>query len=216
MLKFITSRRIVRAYRNEEFFGLIIYGPQGIGKSTYMLKVMYEVLGDWDLVFKNLAFSIDDVIDLVRRTKRERLTVVGLDDVGVHLHKYIALEDRDLTRLITNWVDVIRTKCSSLLLTTVHPGNVLKGLRESLGFNYGRVLRVPEEPLLRAVKVYRQVFVPPNETRLKSTYIDVFKCRLPDDVYERYIKMRREFYERVEETLLKKVEEREEKVKGRV
>jgi len=199
----------VRAYNEESFFGLIIYGPQGIGKSTYMLKVMYEVLEDWGLVFENLAFSIDDVIDLIKRTKRRRLTVVGLDDVGIHLHKYIALEDKDLSRLITNWVDVVRTKCSALLLTTVHPGNILKGVRESLGFHYGRVLRIQGEPLFRAVKVYRQVFVPPNETWLSSVYIDTFRCRLPNKVYDYYVKLRREFYERVEETLLKKVEERE-------
>jgi len=207
VLNFITSKRVVRAYNEEGFFGLIIYGPQGVGKSTYMLKVMHEVLGDWGLVLENLAFSISDVIDLVKRTKRRRLMVVGLDDVGIHLHKYVALEDRDLARLVTNWIDVVRTKCSALLLTTVHPGNVMKGVRESLGFNFGRVMHV--RGLLRAVKVYRQVFVPPDSTWLKLEYVDVFKCRLPDDVYERYIKLRRRFYEEVEESLLERVEERE-------
>jgi len=201
---FMTTRKILRAWRAHEFYGLIVYGPQGIGKSSYMLQVMYQVYGDWDLVFENVIFSLDDLVDLIKMTKEtdERLKLIGWDDAGIHGHKYVYFRKRDAVALISAWLDVARTKVAGLIVTTVDPRNLLKPVRESLGMRYGKVLRADAHHR-RAVRVYDQHLMPTGARFLRKSHVDFFNVYLPDDVYQRYLEMRKEFYREAEERLLK-------------
>ena len=205
--QFVTTRRILNAWNRHEFYGLIIYGPQGIGKSSYMLQVMYQVYGDWDKVFQNLIFSLDDLVDLIKRTResRWRLKLIGWDDAGVHGHKYVYFRRRDAAALISAWLDVARTKVAGFLITTVNPGALLKPVRESLGMRYGKVTKT-DAYNHRAVCVYDQLTTPTGARFLKKSYVDYFNVRLPDGVYERYRKMREQFYWDVEARLLELAE----------
>jgi hypothetical protein len=205
--QFITTKNILRAWNRHEFYGLIIYGPQGIGKSSYMLQVMYQVYGDWDRVFQNLIFSLDDLVDLIKRTResRWRMKLIGWDDAGVHGHKYVYFRRRDAAALISAWLDVARTKVAGLLITTVNPRTLLKPMRESLGIRYGKVTKTNSD-YGRAVVVYDQLLMPTDVKFLKKNYVDYFNVRLPDKVYERYMMLREQFYWDVEARLLELVD----------
>jgi hypothetical protein len=216
---FITTKKIEDAYKKYEFFGLIIYGEQGIGKTTYMLKVMYDVYGDWNTVFEHLIFSLDDLIDLIEESRGKRFKVIGWDDAGIHGHKYKYFRKRDAVELISAWLDVARTKTASLLITTVNPLNLLKPIRESLGMKYGKVVRY-DSANERLITVYNRTILPNGKTYVKKMYADKFTAILPDHVYERYLKLRSEFYRQAEEQIMKvakkSLEETEEEEELRV
>jgi hypothetical protein len=163
-----TSRRILEAYEKCEFFGLIVYGPQGIGKSTYMLKVLKEVYGSWDLALKHVVFSLDDLIDIIKT--EERILCIGWDDAGIHGHKYKYFRHKESVELISAWLDAIRTQVAGLIITTVNPFNLLKPVRTSLGMRYGKVIVNKEEYDYRAVKVY-EMTVLPNGKHSQDVYI---------------------------------------------
>jgi hypothetical protein len=206
--QFVTTRKILRAWRAHEFYGLIVYGPQGIGKSSYMLQVMYQVYRDWDKVFENLIFSLDDLVDLIKRTREadERLKLVGWDDAGVHGHKYVYFRRRDAAALISAWLDVARTKVAGLIITTVDPRNLLKPVRENLGMRYGKVFKA-DAYRRRVVRVYDQHLLPTGACFLRKSHVDYFNVYLPDGVYKRYLELRKEFYQEAEERLLEFAEE---------
>jgi hypothetical protein len=199
----MTTRKILQAWRRHEFYGLIVYGPQGIGKSSYMLQVMYQVYRDWDKVFQNLIFSLDDLVDLIKRTReaKERLKLVGWDDAGVHGHKYEALRRRGVVALISAWLDVARTKIAGLIITTVDPRNLLKPVRESLGMRYGKVFKA-DAYRRRAVCVYDQHLMPTGICFITKSHVDYFNVYLRDDIYQRYLEMRKEFYREAEARLI--------------
>jgi hypothetical protein len=201
--KFITARKILEAYEMNEFFGLIIYGEQSIGKTTYMLKVMYEVYRNWDLVFKHLVFSFDDLVDIIKNND-QRFVVIGWDDAGIHGHKYRYFRSRESVELISAWLDAIRTQVSALLITTVNPLNLLKPIRDSLGMRYGKVIR--HKDIRRYARVYSQTVLPDGKKILKLMFIDCFKARLPDHVYEKYLEKRNAFYRETKERLIEAIE----------
>jgi hypothetical protein len=205
---FLTSKRIEWAWSHIEFFGLIIYGRQGIGKSTYMLKVMHDVYGDWDKVFKYLVFSLDDLIDIMKKAKESRIKVIGWDDAGVHGHKYLYFREKEKVELLSAWIDVVRTRIAGWLITTPDPRNLLKPVRESPGFYYGKVV-LRGGGLARLVKVYERVYLPSGDIMVRKAYYDVFKARLPDDVYKEYMERRKAFYEEAEERLMEYIRSKE-------
>jgi len=203
---FITTKKIDEAYKYERFFGLIIYGDQGVGKSTYMLKVLYDVYGDWDIVFEHIIFSFDDLIDLIKKTREmskrnERIKVIGWDDAGIYGHKYIYFRKREAVELVSAWIDVVRTRIASILITTINPFNLLKPIRESTGFKFGKVVRLNKDDD-RQITVYNRTILPNCKTYVKKMYVDTFTARLPDNIYSRYLEMRKKFYEVAEARLV--------------
>ena len=211
-MKFITTKRVEWAWSHIEFFGLIIYGRQGIGKSTYMLKVMNDIYQDWDEVFRHLVFSLDDLVDIMRKAKDKRIKVIGWDDAGIHGHKYLYFRDKEKVELISAWIDVVRTRIAGWLITTPDPRNLIRPVRESPGFYYGKVV-LRGSGLLRLLKAYERIYLPSGSVMIRKTYYDQFKCRLPNDVYKQYMELRMGFYEEAERRLMRYIDEKEMEMK---
>ena len=203
-VKSITAKKIIDAYINNAFFGLIIYGRQGIGKTTYMLKVMYDVYGSWDLVFKHLVFSLDDLVDVIKNDDK-RFIVIGWDDAGIHGHKYRYFRSRESAELISAWLDAIRTQVSALLITTVNPMNLLKPIRDSLGFMFGKVTLVNSYGE-REITVYNRTFLPTGASFVRKSYVEFFSAKLDDNVYKKYLEMRDAFYKEAKKRLIDALE----------
>ena len=197
-----TSRKILDAYEKCEFFGVIVYGSQGIGKSTYMLKVLKEVYGSWDLALQHVVFSFDDLIDIIR--SEERIPCIGWDDAGIHGHKYKYFKHKESAELISAWLDAIRTQIAGLIITTVNPFNLLKPVRTSLGMRYCKVTHHIEDH--RIANVYEMSVLPNGKTFTRCIYKDYFKARLPDHIYRKYIAMRDQFYKEAKKRLIEAIE----------
>lgn len=207
--RFITSRRIAAAYRRYEFFGLIVTGPQGIGKSVYALKVLQELYGSWSTMKRYIVFSLEDLINIFE-TKGRHLCVVW-DDAGIHGHKYLVYYSKKLGQLIQGYIDVVRTKLASMIVTVPSHTELMKPIRDSPGFRVARIQRAEGSPDTRAAVVYTRAAVPFRSRWVKS-YIDIFNVHMDDAVYSEYMEMRKQFYEDAERRLIRYVRKLAEKL----
>jgi len=209
---FITAECIAKAYKEGGFFGLIVYGPQNIGKSSYMLKVMAELYNyDWNKVFKHVVFSLEDLIRVMKRSMYNRIKVIGWDDAGVHGHKYVYFEDPELVRLVEGWLHTIKTRLGGLIITTLDPESLMKPLRVNLGMLQGEVER--NGGPYRVVTVYRPIYIPGLGRRYPKVYRDHYNVMLPDEVYKRYDALRKSYYYEAEDRLRGRVEEKLAKIR---
>ena len=207
MLDLITAKKIEEAYRTGGFFGIIVYGKQNIGKSSYMLKVMAELYAyNWDRVFKHVVFDLDQVVRVLEKSRKNRIKVIGWDDAGVHGHKYVYFRNREVVELIDDWLQVIKTGVAGLIVTTPSPEELMLPLRANPGMRLGAVRSIGGP--YRMVAVYEPAYFPNRGFRYVKSYYDTFNVMLPDHVYKRYTEMRRKYYVEVEERLLSKVKER--------
>ncbi|MHA1594314.1 MAG: hypothetical protein ACTSXX_06160, partial [Candidatus Baldrarchaeia archaeon] len=135
------AKKIKRAFNRNEFCGAIIYGVQGVGKSSYALRVAKEVYDSWEKALNVCFFDIREFISFLE--ENERTPVAIIDDAGVWLSKYLFFRNVHYVDYITGLIHVIRTKLSGLLLTTPDPQALLKSIR-ALDFYYVKIIRKNE------------------------------------------------------------------------
>lgn len=185
------TERIWDAIDERGFVGSIIFGSQRIGKSSYGLKVLYEIYGDWDTVLeKYCLFDLNDVLELLEKSVEERKQVNAFmwDDAGVHASKHIFFSDRKKAQLLQSLFDVVGLYLGGVILTTPSPTNLLKALRD---YEFYRVkITRKNEYWGRNALGYRNILLPSGASYIKKVFQDNFSCRLPDDVYSRYEEMR--------------------------
>ncbi len=199
---FWLTQKILKAFKNEGFVSAEIFGRQGIGKTTYALKVMREVyahLGDPDPWSRALQFTFFDVRDVLPYLKeanqrRIRIPVILLDDAGIWLDKY-EWRSEDM-RNFAKLYKLMRTLVSGVLFTTPSENDLLKSIRDKSWYKVKIVrngVNRDGKPLgMAKLYVYdiRKV-----KTRLESVVveraIDEFSVHLRDDVYQRYQELRR-------------------------
>jgi hypothetical protein len=92
------------------------------------------------------------------------------------------------------WLDVIRTKLAGLIITTPNPLSLVKPIRESPGIRYGKVIKTSGKDKQRIVKIYSREWYPNGVIIPHVEFYDSFKAWLPDDIYERYMSLRKKFY----------------------
>lgn len=198
---FGTTQKILNAYDNMDFYGLIVTGPQGIGKSTYAIKVLLEVYGSWRVAKNYIVFTMTDLITMLREAEEgERIKCILWDDAGIHAHKYMYFENRKLVQLLEAFIDVARTKIAGWIITVPNMDELAKPLKRSPGFRIGVVRQRSGD--WRCVTVYEREFIPPR-TYVRKAYRDVFRARLNDSIYTEYMEMRRMFYMIAEANLIK-------------
>jgi len=194
----ILGNIIFNAYYNYGFVSAFVYGSQGVGKTTYALKVMYNVYGDWDEVLGNTYFYVDDLIPRLHRCADEgkRIRCILLDDAGVWLIKYRWSERFSVW--FCQLFNLIRTVCAGVIFTSVEVSDIVRFIRDKVIYRVS--IRVPENPrdeLDREAIGYRVFVTPTLQHWVKKVFIDRFTLRLPDDVRERYNEMRKEAIKRL-------------------
>jgi len=182
------------AYSSYGFCSAFVYGSQGVGKTTYALKVLYGVYGDWDKVLENTYFYIDNLIprlkDCVKSGKR--IKAILLDDAGVWLIKYHWR--KDFSVWFSKLFNLIRTICSGIIFTSVEVSDIVKFVRDKVQYRVS--IRVIDN-LTREAIGYRVITLPTLERIVKRWFIDRFRLDLPGDVRKEYEEMRKEAIERL-------------------
>ncbi|MEM4685728.1 MAG: hypothetical protein QW133_06415, partial [Sulfolobales archaeon] len=188
---YITSKNIARAWNRTDFFGLIITGEQGIGKSTYAIKVMLELYNNaWRIVRDRIFFALDELVEFLYKLHEtnDRALCILWDDAGVHGHKYLYYDDRKYVELLSGLADTVRTSVAGWLITTPTHSNIVISIRESPGFRIGQVRKFDSETTNRYIKVYKK-YETPTWKYWRRVYIDKFTAHLPDEIYMEYIEM---------------------------
>lgn len=175
------------AIENKGYLGIIVYGAQGYGKSTYALQLTHRILGSWEKVLNSLCFTIDEVNSYLSQEERQKILI--WDDAGVHANKYIYYDEREKVKTLSGLLDTIRTFLACLILTTPTPSKLLKPIRE-LPFYYAKI--VQNKDIYRRAKIYKREYVP-DKLYTKLVAEDYFTCRLPDWFYIKYDRIRDDY-----------------------
>jgi len=188
--QFVLSRYIME---HSEMTGVIVFGSQRTGKSSYAMQVLYDIYQDWNTVLDHIFFKLEDVVRfLMVQIKTGRIIPAFVwDDAGVYGSKQLYFTKRRLAEYLQNLFDVIGTAVKGVILTTPSPENLLKALRS---YEFYRVKIVKHNQYYRRIaQGYKNVLLPSGTRYIRKMYRDYFDVRLPKDVYEEYIKIRKSY-----------------------
>ena len=173
------------------FVDFFIFSPElmkGVGKTSFALRVMYRVYGDWDEALSRLhmnpADAIDMLVDLVKN--RRRIPVFTMDDVGMWLSGLTFSLSKGKSRqaivAFYEFYNAIRTVSSSCLFTA--PKNdMIKSLLGQVNFKVAIYSHSEDYSL---AKIYKVKVSPLFQTFIKTSHQEIFPIKLPDEVYRKY------------------------------
>jgi hypothetical protein len=211
---FITAYNVNHAYYRDEFSLFMVYGPLGIGKSSYAIKVMAEVLGeknkpDYNKVKDYMVFHPQDFVEkcykMAEQGQRDKAII--WDDAGLWL---FALDFKNpFIQAIIKYLNVARTNWGAFILTTPTPSWIIYKLRSFPQSVTIKILKVNDDmgrrQRLRVGRAYRFWVMPDmKKTGVRVLYEDYFDAMLPDDVYHDWYQPLRATYAREAALLARK------------
>ncbi len=199
---FWLTERILKAYRTNGFISVEIFGPQGVGKTTYSIKVAREVFKQlgykdpWETALDHLYFDIKDSLELLVEAyvRNQRVPIIIFDDAGIWLEKY-SWQKEEL-RYFARLYKLIRTLCTAVVFTTPSEADIMKNIREKAwykvkitrnGKRYG-IQQANANIYVYTIRVVNKQFKEVVEEKAE----DHFNVHLPDKIYQRYLQKRRE------------------------
>lgn len=193
---------IRHVHKREGFISALIFGSQGIGKTSYALHVAKEVYGDWssalDCLFFDPSLAIDHLDKALNRG--ERIPLIIMDDAGLWLGKSQWWKKEKVE--FAEFFDIIRTVCSPVIFTTPSD-NLLSRLSHEIQLRikispidsetYNRLKRSGrfiDVNRYRVAKIYHFSLSPLFQPIVRKSALDVFPLHYPDDVKREYDKKR--------------------------
>jgi len=205
-LGFITAQHILTAYRKNECKVFIVYGPLGIGKSTYACKnlaELYAIKGvpNWEAVKSRIVFTPKQFVEKCEHMIANEIRDKSLiwDDAGLAL---LALEFQNpWIRAVIKYLNVMRTNLASLILTTPLPTWIIKKVRGFPQCVTLKIVRVKSDEThpkrYRMAKAYRFWISPDmKKSGVTRIYEDFFTALMPNKFYYEFYKPLRESYAR--------------------
>ncbi len=107
-----------------------IWGIKGSYKSNRLMKFLYTVYGDWDLVHKYLIIQPLEFTELLKEPGR--IPMIGWDDIGGWFDSQMYFENRKLYTQISRCWKLMRTKlnvfCPTIPRKDELPGFILRDI----------------------------------------------------------------------------------------
>ncbi len=202
-MKYILSKLIKTAYKYEKFVSALVYGDQGVGKTSYALHVAYEIYGDWDKVLDHLFFNPFDSIELLTNALIEgkRIQLIIMDDAGMWLGKtrWWSPDKAAFAELY----NIIRSICSAVIFTTPADDLITRierkiQMRIKVSMLDDELVEqlskdgfeIDEPKKYRVAKIYRHSLTPLFQPYIKKTAYDIYPVEYP--CKERYDEKRRQ------------------------
>lgn len=186
-------KRLVDEYLDYGFQGVVVYGRQGSGKSTYTFKVafsIYRALGYKvayeDIVKRYTFFMVMELIRLLRRASwRNRYPALVWDDAGVEGSSYLYHINKTAAKAVSDIIKTIRTRTGAILMSTPSPSDLLRPLRmyEIIGVHVVKIDKQYSE-----AHGYTFHLTPKGEIIVAKKFEDEFVRRIPN--YEEYANIR--------------------------
>lgn len=195
-MKGLLAQRIQAAYEKKAgsmIQGLVYADDKQIGKTVYCLKTAKQLYGTWDKVFKHFFFNVDPfcgfALDLAVRKLKVPLLV--WDDAGVHAGSELWFSNRPAYWQLAKVIQTLGTVTQALLVNA--PG--LSDPTGALISNRNLTIKITKGPggqFMRVAKGYASTTFPWGKKRELGDFEDVFNVMLPDDIYARYLELRRD------------------------
>lgn len=222
-----TSRKIWQSHKKDEIFSAIVYGERGVGKSSFCLKILYDLYHNGrgmdykDAWMKALNQTINGREELAERAsklrKEDRKTMaLHMDDVGqwftgdLWQRKGI---DRNLLYEIRDLMPVMRTRSSCNLYSCDDPTS----LETSIKNRPHKIIKImrggdSEHERPRTARIYSQDVYPSLTKRIDADelWTHKFDAMLPDWFYKKYNPKRKEYADKAIQRIEDKRNERDE------
>jgi len=188
MGKSIIAQLAEYAMKNNGFIDALIFGDKGGGKSVYALISAYQLYGDWDEALNHLFFDPFDALKLMKDAlyAEERIPLIIMDDAGLWLGKMEWWDKRKVR--FSEFYNVVREVCACVVFTTPSDDIVNAVTRQ---IKLRMQVEIIDEKYSR-VKIYKKKLTPLFQTFVKRLKNETFPRKIPDDVFERYCKMKRD------------------------
>jgi len=205
MPSLILAQKMVQNFRYDSFTLWIIEGPLRIGKSAYVMKAGYQVLdyfyGDpmtWDAMKPYMGWHpAENVEKWLNVTDRQPFFI--WDDAGMWL---FSLDWSDpLMVAIQKYMNVVGTDYNNLVLTTPSASWILSKISKMPGMRRIKIIRREGRSRDTPTKLYGRTAIcyqPWQSPDLKKhgvykRFYDNYSCLIPDDIYDIYYPIRREY-----------------------
>jgi len=139
---------------------ILIWGNQGSSKSSFMLYLAYQLLGDWMEVLKHLCFTPMDVIEKAEALPEgKRYTLLLWDDVGVHFPATSFRTNIDIYEEVGKMLDAYRTIASVIIATAPKLQRFPKCMRDNKTIEVW-IARFISKPTASYYKALREIDLP--------------------------------------------------------
>ncbi len=214
---FEVTKEILNAHNNYEIFKLVVYGPEGAGKSSFCVQLLAELYGkkewvevedpttgkryksyevvepDWYAWRDHMVWTpemFEQKMLKAAQSGKQQLCLVW-NDAGAWAHK---------NRRFTEWAmrmsessQMWRRWFAGIVLNTPDPRNLLSFLR-SYSWKVGRVSRV-DASTKRYIRIYQNDIYPDLQKIVTRIFIheDWFDLMLPDQVFHDFNSVDRKY-----------------------
>lgn len=188
-----------------EFGSYAIIGRRNVGKTTYAMKSTYQALKAtglteeeaWEKTLNCVCFTIEEIIDCLRsaltnkRTTGKKLEVLIWDDLRVHASGTKYFTEFRLVEQLRGLFDTIKTIVNNVILTSPSMVGVLGFLKTYDDYEVKIYHPSTLGERKRLARGYQWNTNPSGQRRIYRKFRDIYICRLPTDIYKRYM-VRRE------------------------
>ena len=203
--------------RFKRFVDFFIYSPEagkGTGKTVFALRILRKLYGDWDsaldYLFVDPITTIEFIVDLVK--KRKRIISFACDDIGLWLSgiEFMMSKGKEKKAIASfySFYNAIRSISASCLFTSPLD-DMIKVLFKQV--NYRIAIKPIDEDYCEA-KIYRVKTNPLFRQFVKTSHIETFPVKIPDNIYQKYEEKRWNALEWKAKELLKYWKDAEEDV----
>jgi len=195
------AKLIYKRNQDLDFAGIIVYGPRGCGKTSFSIKTLVDLfkngfeLSEEEAYEEALDHMLYDLPNVTERIQEELenehpTPSLILDDCGVYLGGTQYWSRMKYHSLMKSLMDTIRMASSSLILTVPSPKTLVK-YAQAFDDYYVKIVRRSGD-YRRKAKIYRQKTLPSGKTLVNRHGTTNFTCHLPNWVYDRHKKKRKQ------------------------
>lgn len=211
--KLVLGNYILSCCKHNGFLSAITKAERGYGKSMYNLKVMAYVYFHlykcteqeaWDKALGSIVFTPDQLLKRLHYNIDNDVIspVICIDDATVHFSSMLYFINLYETTLLSAMFDTIRTATHSLLINCPNKKRLLTSLRSYDDYE----VTLYKEPgglnrYNRKAVCVKWFSLPSGDKRFRKMYEDYFSCYVPDDVYNRYMDMRKMYLKQISSEL---------------
>jgi len=215
-----TARHLYNAYESDEIFSAVIFGQRGYGKSSFCMKILYDLFHNglgygynpaWNKVLENTLHSkkmFSEKFDNLRE-EDDKARGLHLDDAEQWLSSLVwqkkgNKKERKLMEEIRTLLPAMRTRSSGNLFSCDNPLKLDTSIRDR-PLKRIKIVKIdnPKFQRPRQARVYSQDVYPSLTQRIDgdSLWTHDFDATLPDEVFRKYNKMRKSYSDRAIEQI---------------